>query len=111
MIAENEIRYKKRTKYLANICTVIYILLLPIAGYAALLSPMVFDKPTMTIPIGFIIMFLIVCVPISLLISILNIWTQYSKQQYRRVQFFCLLPFYTFGAVFLLNALLHILFL
>jgi hypothetical protein len=111
MITDKEHNCQKRAKYFALICTAIYILLLPFAAYGALLSPMVFDKPSMTIPIGFILMFLIGCIPLSMLISIWNIWTKYSRGQYRDVRFFCLLPLFTFGAVFLLNALLQTLFL
>jgi hypothetical protein len=111
MITGKERSCKKKAKYFAIICTAIYVLLLPFAAYGALLSPMVFDKPSMTISIGFILMFLIGCIPLSMLISIWNMWTKYSKEQYSSVHFFCFLPLFTFGAVFLLNALLHTLFL
>ncbi len=108
---ENDDNYKKTTKYLAIISSVIYgLLLLPMA-YLALAWIMIFDKPSMTIPIGLILIALMWCVPLSMLISVICIYNKYCDKQYRSVRFFCFLPLITFGIFFVLNAFLQTFFL
>lgn len=111
MVAERAINYRKKTKYFAVLLTLIYVLLFPVAIYVALLSPMIFDKPSMTTPVGLIFMFLMGCIPLSMIISIWFMWAKSFQERCRSMWFFSLLPLFTFGIVVVLNAFLQTVFL
>lgn len=111
MTSNEQLKNKKNIKCWAIFWTFLYLLLFPIFCYAALFTAMVFDNPHVSVPLGLSIIIISCFVPLSMLISIYLIWSNYSRAQYRRTLFFCALPILTFFAVLLLDALLNAFFL
>jgi hypothetical protein len=111
MDSKDEVYDEKSAKYCAIGWTIVYLLLFPFLFYVALFSIMVFDNPHMTTPVGLLIIFMSFWVPLSIPVSIYLMWSNYSRGQYKRTHLFWGLPFFTFGIVFLLNAIIQKLFL
>lgn len=98
-------------RYYAIFWTTIYLILFPFFFYIALLSGMIFDKPTMTVALGLWIMFMLFWIPLSMPISIYLAWSYYFKDQYTKSRYFCGLPILVFVLVVILNGMLQTLFL
>lgn len=95
---------KKYSKIVGIIATTLYIILLPILFGIAFCSVMVFDKPNLSTPFGLTIIFLYFCVPLSIFPTIYFIWENFSKQKYKKVYFFCILPVLIFAVSVLMMA-------
>jgi hypothetical protein len=93
---------RKRAKWGATICTVVYVLLFPVFFYMALFSMMVFDNPHMTTPLGLLIIFMTFWIPLSMPVSIYLMWSRYCRHQYKKAGFCCALPLITFCGVYLM---------
>jgi hypothetical protein len=102
---------KKKAKCWAIRWTVFYLILFPIFFYTALLSFMVFDGPRITMPIGLSIIFTWFWTPLSMLATTFLIWLSYFREQYKKTRLYCAVPFITFGAFVLVNAIIDVLFL
>lgn len=102
---------RRCSKICGTICTLLYLILSPFLFYMALLSSMIFAKPSMTIPVGLSIMALIFCIPLSMLISIYLIWSRYNRKEYKKSLLFCALPFSITIVVVIVSSMLQIIFL
>ena len=92
------------TKVVGIIATTLYIIMLPILFGIAFCSVMVFDKPNLSTPFGLAIIFLYFCVPLSIFPTIYFMWANHSKQEYKKMYFFCTLPFLVLAASVLMMA-------
>lgn len=86
-------RERRKTKICAWIATIIYLLLFPFLVMFAGASTMVFDSPSMTITYGLSIIFLSLCIPLSIPITLYFVWSRYSQDKYKISRLFCLIPF------------------
>ena len=102
---------KKSAKNFATVWTVIYLMLFPFFLLMTLMSAMIFDSPSMTVPIGLGYMFMISWIPVSMAISIYLMWSNYCKGRYKKTRVFWIVPFLTIGVVIILNGILQSLFL
>lgn len=95
---------KQRTvsKYLAIAATIIYVLLFPFLLGIAFSSLMVFDKPNLSTFFGLMIIFAFFFIPLSIIPSVIFIWSNYSKSKYKKMYFYCFLPVLTFSLSMLL---------
>ena len=75
--------------------TIIYLILFPILFYLSLLSFMVFDNPHMTTFMGLLFIFLFLCIPLSIPVSIFFMWRRYFQMQYSKACFHCGVPIIT----------------
>lgn len=101
--AEPTQNLKSKAKICAVTWTIIYVLLLPLLSYFALLSAMVFDKPDLSILKGLSIVFIISLIPLSLPISIDLMWSSYVSEEYDRTLFFWSVPWLTLISVLALD--------
>jgi hypothetical protein len=95
---------KTHTKPILITWTIIYLLSCPFIFWAALWSMLIFDKPSMTISIGLTIIFLFLCVPLSMLLSIWQMWSKYRKAKYRQARRLWMLPFFALALAILFMA-------
>lgn len=102
---------QRRTKRLATVWTVVYLVCFVPLAFFALFTMMVFDSPSMTVPVGISIMIAAWCIPLSIPVSIYLIWSNYSSGRYKRARYFCALPIIMMGVAFLVNACLQLLFI
>ena len=104
---QNKAELTQNLKSKAKICavtwTIIYVLLLPLLSYFALLSAMVFDKPDLSILKGLSIIFIISLIPLSLPISIDLMWSSYVSEEYDRTLFFWSVPWLTLISILALD--------
>ena len=63
-------------------------------------SLMVFDKPNLNIFLGISFIFLAVCAPLSIPVSVYLIWSRYCRGDYKKTRLFCALPIIAFGVVY-----------
>jgi hypothetical protein len=90
--------------------TVLYsILFIPFLGYAYL-SPFVFHSPSATAIRGFVFVFLAWLLPLSIPISIFQMWTNYNKGRYQRIRIFWALPILAVVVFVLIDILLDFFF-
>ena len=101
-LAEKE---RKKTKKYAWLATVIYLLLFPFLLMLAGASILVFDSPSMPIPLGLSIIFVYFCVPFSIPVAVYLVWSRYSRGVYKESRQFCLMPLYFFVALFIYDTL------
>jgi hypothetical protein len=92
--------------------TILYLILFPFFFYMGLLSSMiVFATPSVTVPIGLLVVSLSVSISLSMLLSIYLMWSRYLREQYSRIYFASALPPLTFvGAntiIIIIQALLQ----
>lgn len=83
---------KKKSKKYGWIATIIYLLLFPIVIGLAGASFMVFDSPSMTAIGGLSIIFMYLCIPISIPITLYLVWSRYTQGKYRQSRLLCLIP-------------------
>jgi hypothetical protein len=100
---------KKKAKICAVAWTIMYVLLLPLLSYFALLSAMIFDNPHLSIPKGLSIIFTISLIPLSLPVSIDLMWSSYVCEEYDKTLFFWSLPWLTLIAVLALDPIIRFL--
>jgi hypothetical protein len=96
---------KKKTKKYAKVATIIYLILFPFLFMFAATSIMIFDSPSMTVPLGLSIIFLCFSVPLSIPFTFYFVWSCYSQGEYKKSRQFCLLPLYIALIAFAYNAL------
>lgn len=100
---------KKKAKICAVTWTIIYVLLLPLLSYFALLSAMIFDSPHLSVPKGLSIIFSISLIPLSLPVSIDLMWSSYMCEEYRKTLFFWSVPWLTLIAALVLDPIIRFL--
>lgn len=100
MLAKVSCWTKNNAKIYGVLATIFYILLLPMSFGLAVMSPMVFDKPSMTTFLGLIIIFFTWCIPTSLLVSLSMIWPKFLDEQYHTMRFYICLPLLTIAGAF-----------
>jgi len=100
---------KRKAKICAVIWTIIYVLLLPLLSYFALLSAMIFDNPHLSIPKGLSIIFTISLIPLSLPVSIDLMWSSYVCKEYSKTLFFWSVPWLTLIAVLAVDPIIQFL--
>ena len=101
----------KRAGMCATICTFLYLALFLPSFYVFMLSPKLFENANMTDAIGVTIIFLSVCVPLSIVISLGMIWYLYFRNRYRGTYFFCAFPVIVTCTVLLLLHIIQAMFL
>ncbi len=108
---QNEAESMQNIKRTAKICaiawTIIYVLLLPLLSYFALLSSMIFDNPDLSILKGLSIIFTISLIPLSLPVSIDLMWSSYMCEEYGKTLFFWLVPWLTLITVWALDSIIR----
>jgi hypothetical protein len=119
---QNEAEFMQNIKRKAKICavawTIIYVLLLPLLSYFALLSAMIFDNPHLSIPkglsiiftislmnklVGFIDLLPIFAMPLSLLLMCFN----YSKTHYNITRLCWVIPIFFFALALMTHIMLE----
>lgn len=75
--------------------TIIYLLLFPFLFFMSLFSFMAFDNPHMTTFMGLSFIFLFLCIPLSIPVSIFFMWRRYFQMQYSKACFHCAVPIVT----------------
>lgn len=100
---------KKKAKVCAVVWTIIYILLLPLLSYFALLSVMIFDHTHLSIPKGLSIVFTLSLIPLSLPVSIDLMWSSYLCEEYGKTLFFWSVPWLTLTAELALDPIIRFL--
>lgn len=100
---------KRKAKICAVAWTIIYVFLLPLLSYFALLSAMIFDDPHLSIPKGLSIIFTISLIPLSLPVSIDLMWSNYVCEKYGKTLFFWSVPWLTLIAVLALDPIIRFL--
>ena len=95
---------QRATKFFVSVLNVFYVLCLPLSSIMVLFSPMViYNNST---PKVLLMFFSLLCVPISLAISLFKMQSSRSKNEYGKVYFFGVLPIITFfSSVFLCDFL------
>lgn len=83
---------QKKSKKYAWIVTILYFFLFPLLIGFAGASVMVFDSPSMTIIGGLSIIFMYICIPVSIPITLYLVWSRYIQGKYRQSRLFCLIP-------------------
>ena len=107
--AESMQNIKRKAKICAVAWTIIYVLLLPLLSYFALLSAMIFDNPHLSTSKGLSIIFTISLIPLSLPVSIDLMWSSYACEEYGKTLFFWSVPWLTLIAVLALYLIIRIL--
>ncbi len=107
--AESIQSIKRKAKICAVTWTIIYILLLPLLSYFALLSPMIFDDPHLSILKGLSIIFTISLIPLSLPVSVDLMWSSYVCEEYGKTLFFWSIPWLTLIIVLALDPIIRFL--
>lgn len=97
---------RKSAKYYAVGFTILYIVLFLPFLYMGLLSSMIFDNPSMTVPVGLSIIFFTFLIPLSMPVSIYLTWSRYLRGQHKKARIFCILPIFTFFGVSLIIEIL-----
>lgn len=108
-VAEATQNLKKKAKICAVTWTIIYVLLLPLLSYFALLSAMIFDDPHLSIPKGLSVIFTISFIPLSLPISVDLMWSSYVCEEYGKTLFFWSIPWLTLLAVLVVDPIIRFL--
>lgn len=84
-------RNRKKAKKFAWAVTIAYLVLLPFLGMLAVASIMVFDSPSMTVPVGLSIIIMYFCMPLSVPVTIYFVWSRYLQGNYRKSWQCCLI--------------------
>jgi hypothetical protein len=100
-------RDRVRTKWCAWIVTFIYLILLPFSVMLAITSIMVFDRPSITVPVGLSIIFMYFCIPLSIPLTLYLVWSRYSQENYRKSRLFCLIPLGIVTVIIVYDALVE----
>ncbi len=100
---------KKKAKICVVTWTIIYILLLPLLSYFALLSAMIFDDPHLSIPKGLSVIFTISFIPLSLPVSVNLMWSSYLCEEYGKTLVFWSIPWLTLLAVLIVDPIIRFL--
>lgn len=106
--SEPILNIRRMAKYCAIFWTMIYVLLLPLLTYMALLSAMIFDNPRLSITKGVLLIFIFSLIPLSLPLSIDLMWSSYVCKEYRKTLLFWLLPWLTTIIVLTIEAAIRI---
>jgi hypothetical protein len=68
---------------------------------------MVFDSPSITVPVGLSIIFMYLCIPLSIPLTLYLVWSRYLKENYRESRWFCLIPLGTVTVAIVYDALVE----
>lgn len=99
---------QKKARRFVTIWTCLYIILFPFVFWMSLWSILVFDNPSMTVPIGITIICAFLCVPFSMLVSIWKMWSKYFHEQYDKIYWFCALPLFALLLAICVNIVLQL---
>lgn len=93
-----------------TISTIIYLIIFPIFFTFSLFSFMVFDKPYMPTFLALLFVFLSLCIPLSIPVSIFFMWCRYFQRKYSKACFHCGVPILTAIVNFVLGGFLEFFF-
>lgn len=99
---------QKKARRFVTIWTCIYIILFPFVFWMSLWSILVFDNPSMTVPIGISIICAFLGVPFSMLVCVWKMWSKYFHAQYDKICWFCALPLLAFVFAICVNTVLQL---
>ena len=100
---------QRKAKICAVAWTIIYALLMLLLPYFTLFSFIIFDNPSLSIPKGLSIIFIMSLIPLSLPLSIDLMWSSYVCEEYGKTLFFWAIPWLTLITVFALDPLIRFL--
>jgi hypothetical protein len=83
---------RKKAKKCIWAATITYLFLFPFLLMFAAASILIFDSPSITMPIGLSIIFMYFCVPLSIPFTLYLAWSRYSQSNYKKSRQFCLIP-------------------
>ncbi len=102
---------QKKARRFVTVWTCLYVISFPLVFWMALWSILIFDSPSITVFIGIPIICAFLCIPLSMLVSIWKMWSYYFHNQYRKIYWFCALPFFMFLFAISINIVVQKLFL
>ena len=102
---------QKKARRFVTIWTCLYVIFFPLIFWMALWSILIFDSPSISVFIGIPIICAFLCVPLSMLVSIWKMWSQYFHAQYEKLYWYCALPFFVFLFAICINIVVQKIFL
>lgn len=102
---------QKRAMLCGLVCSVVYLACFFLSFYLFVFVPGLLGNPQMTTGLGLLLVFLSLCAPLSIVVSIGLIWNSYLNQNYKRVYLACYIPPITVVTIIILLQLINILFL
>ena len=97
---------RKKTKNCLRIATIVYLLLFPFLFVFAVASIMVFDSPSISIPIGLLNIFIYFWMPLSIPLALYLMWSRYLRSDYKTSRQYGWLPIYVIGGIISLFAVM-----
>jgi hypothetical protein len=97
---------RKKTKRLAWITTVAYLILFPFLLMLAFASVMVFDRPNTSILFGLVLIVMYFLMLLSIPSTFYLVWSRYMQGDYKQSRSFCWIPLYVIGAILISFALM-----
>lgn len=102
---------QKRAMRCGLVCSVVYLACFFLSFYLFVFVPGLLGNPEMTTNLGLLLIFLSLCAPLSIVVSIGLIWNRYLNQDYKRVYSACYIPPLTVVTVIILLQSVNLLFL
>ena len=102
---------QKKARRFVTVWTCLYVIFFPLIFWMALWSILIFDSPSITALIGIPIICAFLCIPLSMLVSIWKMWSEYFHAQYEKLYWFCALPFFVLLFAICINIVVQKLFL
>ena len=99
---------RKKSKWYAWSATIIYLFLFPFSLLFAGSSVLIFDSSRISVPVGLSVVFLYLCIPVSMLYTLCLVWSRYFKKEYKLVGKFCLIPLYVLAVTFIFETFVNI---
>ncbi len=96
---------REKTKRCAWAVTIIYLLLFPFLFMCAAASAMIFDDSSMPVALGLSIIFLCLCIPLSIPFTLYFVWSRYLHGEYKKSRQSCLIPLYILIITFIYDVL------
>jgi hypothetical protein len=93
---ECELEKRLQVKLISIVCTVLYAICFISFLWIQLCGGIIFTLCCYGLAMGLISIVANLCITFSMLIAICRIWSQYYKQNYRKVYWSCALPLLTF---------------
>src|SRR5262245_51448652 len=111
MVNNQGSKEQTRARLCGFICSFIYLALFFLSFYTIVFVPQLYGNPDVTGTIGIVLVFLSLCVPLSIVVSIGLIWNRYLAQDYKMLYLSCLIPIVTLLVVVLLMKFVQLLFM